>query len=113
MKAILGIKKAKKILTSLGFSPKMLGYFYLIELFEIKMNNVEIFPLYKCGYEFLSCRHNKSTSSIDKAIQNAINRACNRTENTEFYRIFGSTIDDRRGKPTNKHLISTVIEKIM
>ena len=112
MDKVTKLNHAKRILTSLGISPKMLGYIYLTELFDLTINENKIFPLYKEGYEALSRLHKKSASSIDKAIQNAINKACNYTENAELYKLFGATIDEKRGKPTNKHLISTVIETI-
>lgn len=109
------LNRCKLLIHSLGISPKLNGYRYLICLIELALQDegLGVFPLYKNGYVRLATKLNKSISNIDKSIQNAINGACNRANNAELYRLFGATIDESKGKPTNKHFISTILELAM
>ena len=94
------IGRCKILLHRLGVSPKSIGYQYLVGLFVIATQK-PIYPLYKVGYAELAEKVGKSSSAIDKSIQNALSSACNRTDNSEFYRVFGCTISEDKGKPTN------------
>ena len=106
--------KCRMLMRSMGLSPKLSGYKYLVELMQLgfTLGIDNLFPLYKKGYVLLSGQLHKSVANIDKSIQNVICAACGNTNSVEFYRVFGSTIDEGKGKPTNKHFISTIYSVI-
>ena len=105
------VNECKRLMHSFGLSPKRVGFSYLVDLFEFSYHG-GIFPLSRRGYVMVAEKENKSPLCIDKSIQNVISCACNCTNVDELYRVFGNTIDENRGKPTNKHFISTILELV-
>ena len=51
-------------------------------------------------------------ASIEKHIQNAISAAWLRGDVEVLYREFGETLDEDRGKPTNKQFVLTALERL-
>jgi two-component system response regulator (stage 0 sporulation protein A) len=76
------------------------------------IEGVDILPLSKNGYLLLAEKYLKSSSTIEKDIQNAVSSAWLKGDVDVLNNEFGSTIDMRKGKPSNKHFILTAIEKI-
>ena len=53
-----------------------------------------------------------SVASIEKDIQNAISTAWLRGNVDTLYKEFGETLDEDKGKPTNKQFLLTAIERM-
>jgi two-component system response regulator (stage 0 sporulation protein A) len=64
------------------------------------------------GYVSLSRKFGVSVASIEKDIQNAISTAWLRGNIDTLYREFGETLDEDKGKPTNKQFLLTALERI-
>ncbi len=104
--------KIKNYLLSLGFQPNLKGYHLLAKLIEYAMDNHIILPLKYFGYVSLSNEFNIDVASIEKDIQNAISSAWLRGDVNVLYKEFGETLDENKGKPTNKQFVLTALERL-
>lgn len=104
--------KIKKYLLSLGFQPNLKGYHLLATLIEKAKNGEQIMPLKYYGYVDLSKAYGVSEASVEKDIQNAISSAWLRGNVDVLYREFGETLDEDKGKPTNKQFLLTALERL-
>lgn len=104
--------KIKKYLLRLGFQPNLKGYHLLARLIELAAEGEEILPLKYLGYRALSREFRVDACSVEKDIQNAISSAWLRGDVDTLYGEFGETLDENKGKPTNKQFILTALERL-
>lgn len=64
------------------------------------------------GYVNLSSAFSVDKASVEKDIQNAISSAFLRGNIDVLYTEFGETLDENKGKPTNKQFVLTALERI-
>ena len=104
--------KSKKYLLQLGFQPNLKGYVLLSRLLEFALDGRDILPLKYSGYRMLESEFGVNAASIEKDIQNAISSAWLRGNVDTLYREFGETLDENKGKPTNKQFVLTALERL-
>lgn len=104
--------KAKKYLLRLGFQPNLKGYALLGRLMQYALDGGDILPLKYAGYPLLAREFNVDVASVEKDIQNAISSAWLRGNVDTLHREFGETLDENKGKPTNKQFVLTALERI-
>lgn len=104
--------KTKKYLLQLGFQPNLKGYTLLGKLIEYALDGKNILPLKYSGYPMLSSEFGVDAASVEKDIQNAISSAWLRGNVDILYREFGETLDENKGKPTNKQFVLTALERL-
>lgn len=73
---------------------------------------MDVLPLKYAGYVWLSRDFGVDTASVEKDIQNAISSAWLRGDVDTLYKEFGETLDENKGKPTNKQFVLTALERI-
>lgn len=105
-------KTVKTYLLSLGFQPNLKGYHLLAKLIMTAHDGGQIIPLKYRGYVELSNKYGVSVASVEKDIQNAISAAWLRGDIDALYREFGETLDEDKGKPTNKQFVLTALERL-
>ncbi|MBO5776997.1 MAG: sporulation initiation factor Spo0A C-terminal domain-containing protein [Clostridia bacterium] len=105
--------KIKKYLLQLGFQPNLKGYHLLASLLKLAINGEKVMPLKYFGYVALSEKFGVSVASIEKDIQNAISTAWLRGNVDTLYKEFGETLDEDKGKPTNKQFLLTALERML
>ena len=101
-----------ELLMRLGFRSNNLGFKYLVDLISRGLNGDDIAPLSRKGYMLLGEMNCKSACCIEKDIQNCINSAWLYGNSDQLYKIFGDTVSEIKGKPTNKQFIYTIIENL-
>lgn len=106
-------KNITHYLLSLGFIPNKYGYRYLYDLIEMALSDEEILPLKYVGYKEISLKCGKSVQSVEKDIQNAISAAWLKADVDRLYSEFGETVDQKKGKPSNKQFVFTALESLM
>ncbi len=74
--------------------------------------NERILPLKYYGYNIVAKSHNSRIENIEKDIQNAISSAFLKGDIDSQQSLFGNTLDEDKGKPTNKQFILTSIEHL-
>lgn len=79
----------------IGISPKTVGYKYLADAIFIKIKNPDINI-----YAMLGPRYQKTDTSIERAMQNAINRAWRTSDPTDLLTYYTARIRSDRGVPT-------------
>lgn len=113
MKAVKEMEtKIKKYLLSLGFQPNLKGYRLLAKLIGYAFDGKDVLPLKYAGYAWLANDFRVDSASVEKDIQNAISAAWLRGDVDTLYREFGETLDENKGKPTNKQFVLTALERI-
>ena len=90
-----------------GFKANNIGFNYLVDIITLGIKGENLEPMSKVGYKF-----GKNIETVKKDIQNSISNAWLFGNSDLLYQTFGATISDVKGKPTNKHFIYTMIEKI-
>lgn len=106
------MEKIHDYLLQFGFKPNNIGFNYLVEIITLGMKGVKLEPMSKFGYAIIGKKYGKSPATIEKDIQNSISNAWLYGNSDLLYETFGATISDIKGKPTNKHFIYTIIEKL-
>lgn len=113
MKAVKEMEtKIKKYLLGLGFQPNLKGYRLLAKLIGYAFDGKDVLPLKYAGYAWLANDFGVDSASVEKDIQNAISAAWLRGDVGTLYREFGETLDENKGKPTNKQFVLTALERI-
>ena len=104
--------RIKLYLLKLGFQPNLKGYRLLARLIAIAEEGEEIMPLKYHGYKRLAEEFGVGEASVEKDIQNAISAAWLRGNVDVLYCEFGETLDEDKGKPTNKQFLLTALERL-
>lgn len=104
--------KTKKYLLELGFQPNLKGYKQLSALICLALDGEDILPLKYNGYKKVAKALGADVAGIEKNIQNCISAAWLRGDVDVLYREFGETLDENKGKPTNKQFVLTALERL-
>lgn len=102
----------KLYLLKLGFQPNLKGYHLLARLIALAAEEEVIMPLKYFGYRRLAEEFGVGAASVEKDIQNAISAAWLRGDVNVLYAEFGETLDEDKGKPTNKQFVLTALERL-
>lgn len=94
-------------LDAVGISPKVIGYHYLTEAILLIMQGQ---PHNVSGV--LAKRHKKTDSSIERAMQNAINKAWRTADIDELSKYYTARINSEKGMPTLTEFIHFYANKI-
>lgn len=95
------MQRIHRELDYVGISPKAIGYQYLTDAIILSINNPQPNLCRK-----LSLKYHKSDVSIERAMQNAINRAWRVTDPDDLLKYYTARIRSDRGVPTLMEFIS-------
>ena len=104
--------RIKLYLLRLGFQRNLKGYRLLARLIALAQEGKEVMPLKYHGYRLLAEEFGVGAASVEKDIQNAISAAWLRGNVDVLYGEFGETLDEDKGKPTNKQFLLTALERL-
>lgn len=106
-------EKITKLLQALGVPAQLNGYSYLREAICLVVENPEeITAVTKQIYPAIAKKHGASAASVERAIRHAIEVSWTRGNVEEMDRIFGYTISNDKGKPTNSEYIAMIADHI-
>jgi len=94
-------------LINIGINPKVLGFNYLKEAIKITISN----PTHNIS-AYIGKKFNKSSGSVERAMQNAIERAWNLTDIDELSKNYTAKINSSKGVPTILEFIYFYANKI-
>ncbi len=98
---------------SVGIPANIKGYQYLRDAIIMSIDNAELIgAITKQLYPKVAGRHNTSPSRVERAIRHAIEVACMRGNDEVLYRLFGYTVNNNKGKPTNSEFIALIADKL-
>lgn len=100
-------------LHELGIPANIKGYIYLREaICLVTEENELISGVTKILYPMIAKQNKTTPSRVERAIRHAIEVAWGRGNIDAINRIFGFTVDTRRGKPTNSEFIAMVADRM-
>ncbi|MDD3705003.1 MAG: sporulation transcription factor Spo0A [Clostridiaceae bacterium] len=101
------------IIHEIGVPAHIKGYIYLREAITMVVNNMELLSaITKELYPSISRKFNTTPSRVERAIRHAIEVAWGRGRIDVINNLFGYTIHNVKGKPTNSEFIAMIADKI-
>ncbi len=98
---------------AVGVPANIKGYQYLRDAIIMSINDTELInAVTKQLYPKVAEKHNTSPSRVERAIRHAIEVACVRGSEEELYSLFGYTVNNDKGKPTNSEFIAMIADKL-
>jgi len=101
------------IIHEIGVPAHIKGYIYLREAITMVVNNMELLSaITKELYPSISRKYNTTPSRVERAIRHAIEVAWGRGRVDVINNLFGYTIHNVKGKPTNSEFIAMIADKL-
>lgn len=101
------------IIHELGVPAHIKGYHYLRDAIMMAVNNGEVMhSITKVLYPSVARENNTTSSRVERAIRHAIEVAWSRGKMDTIEELFGYTINNTKGKPTNSEFIALIADKI-
>ena len=101
------------ILKQVGIPAHLKGYMYLRTAILMVYSDIELLgQITKRLYPNIARQYSTTASRVEKAIRHAIEVAWNRGNTETLNGLFGYTISNGKGKPTNSEFIALIADKI-
>lgn len=101
------------IIHEIGVPAHIKGYMYLREAITMVVNDMELLSaVTKELYPSIAKKFNTTASRVERAIRHAIEVAWGRGQVETINKLFGYTIHNDKGKPTNSEFIAMVADKL-
>lgn len=101
------------IIHEIGVPAHIKGYMYLREAITMVVNDMELLSaVTKELYPSIALKYNTTASRVERAIRHAIEVAWGRGQVEAINKLFGYTIHNEKGKPTNSEFIAIIADKL-
>ncbi|SHF01324.1 sporulation transcription factor Spo0A [Caloramator proteoclasticus] len=101
------------IIHEIGVPAHIKGYMYLRDAIQMVVNDIELLSaITKELYPSIARKYNTTPSRVERAIRHAIEVAWARGQVETINKIFGYTIHNDKGKPTNSEFIAMIADKL-
>lgn len=101
------------IIHEIGVPAHIKGYLYLREAITMVVENIEMLSaVTKELYPSIAKKFNTTPSRVERAIRHAIEVAWSRGKVDTINNLFGYTVHNDKGKPTNSEFIAMVADKL-
>jgi len=105
--------KVTNILHEIGVPAHIRGYHYMREAIIMAVNDVDVLNyITKELYPSIAKRCNTTSSRVERAIRHAIEVAWSRGKVDAIDKLFGYTISNHKGKPTNSEFIALIADRL-
>ena len=102
-----------EIIHEVGVPAHIKGYQYLRDAIILSVNDMEMLnSITKVLYPTIAKRHQTTPSRVERAIRHAIEVAWSRGKMDTIDALFGYTVSNGKGKPTNSEFIALIADKI-
>ena len=102
-----------EIIHEIGVPAHIKGYQYLRDAIMMSVDDTEILnSITKILYPTIAKKNKTTPSRVERAIRHAIEVAWNRGKMDTIDALFGYTINNGKGKPTNSEFIALIADKI-
>ena len=110
----LGIEqRVTNILHEIGVPAHIRGYHYMREAIMMAVNNMDVLNyITKELYPAIAVRMDTTSSRVERAIRHAIEVAWSRGKLDTIDNLFGYTINNNKGKPTNSEFIALIADRL-
>lgn len=101
------------IIHEVGVPAHIKGYQYLRDAIIMSVDDIEMLnSITKILYPTIAKRHQTTSSRVERAIRHAIEVAWSRGKMDTLDELFGYTVSNGKGKPTNSEFIALIADKI-
>lgn len=101
------------IIHEIGVPAHIKGYMYLREAITMVVNDMELLSaVTKELYPSIAKKYNTTASRVERAIRHAIEVAWGRGQVDAINKLFGYTVHNENGKPTNSEFIAIIADKL-
>lgn len=101
------------IIHDIGIPAHIKGYQYLRDSIMLSVKDNEVInSITKILYPTIAKKYQTTSSRVERAIRHAIEVAWNRGNTDNLNGLFGYTISNGKGKPTNSEFIALIADKI-
>ena len=101
------------IIHEIGVPAHIKGYQYLREAIVMSVNDIEMLnSITKILYPTIAKKYQTTSSRVERAIRHAMEVAWSRGKMDTIDELFGYTIHNGKGKPTNSEFIALIADKI-
>ena len=101
------------IIHEIGVPAHIKGYMYLREAITMVVNDMELLSaVTKELYPSIAKKYNTTASRVERAIRHAIEVAWGRGQIEAINKLFGYTVHNDKGKPTNSEFIAIIADKL-
>ena len=105
--------KITKIIQEIGIPAHIKGYLYIREAITMVIDDMDYLgAVTKELYPAVASKFSTTPSRVERAIRHAIEVAWNRGKIETLDRIFGYTVSNAKGKPTNSEFIALIADKL-
>ncbi len=105
--------RVTNILIEIGVPAHIRGYNYMREAIMLAVLDIDVLNyITKELYPSIAKKCNTSPSRVERAIRHAIEVAWSRGEVTAIDNLFGYTINNHKGKPTNSEFIALIADRL-
>ena len=102
-----------KIIRDLGIPAHIKGYQYLRDAIVMSVNDMDMLnSITKILYPTIAKKYQTTSSRVERAIRHAIEVAWSRGKMDTIDEMFGYTIHNGKGKPTNSEFIALITDRI-
>ena len=101
------------ILHEIGVPAHIRGYHYMREAIMMSVNDMDVLNyITKELYPSIAKKCNTTPSRVERAIRHAIEVAWNRGKIDAIDELFGYTVNNHKGKPTNSEFIALIADRL-
>ena len=101
------------LIHEIGVPAHIKGYQYLRDAITLVVSNMDLLSaVTKELYPMVATINNTTPSRVERAIRHAIELAWNRGKMETLEALFGYTIEQQKGKPTNSEFIAIIADKL-
>lgn len=101
------------IIHEIGVPAHIKGYQYLRDAIILSVGDMEMLnSITKILYPTIAKKHQTTPSRVERAIRHAIEVAWSRGKMDTIDELFGYTVNNGKGKPTNSEFIALIADKI-
>ncbi len=101
------------VIHEIGVPAHIKGYQYLRDAIMMSVNDIDMLnSITKVLYPTIAKKHQTTPSRVERAIRHAIEVAWSRGKMDTIDALFGYTVNNGKGKPTNSEFIALISDKI-
>ncbi|MBU9738944.1 sporulation transcription factor Spo0A [Diplocloster agilis] len=101
------------IIHEIGVPAHIKGYQYLRDAIIMSVNDMDMLnSITKVLYPTIAKKHQTTPSRVERAIRHAIEVAWSRGKMDTIDELFGYTVSNGKGKPTNSEFVALIADKI-
>ena len=106
-------KEVTSVIHEIGIPAHIKGYQYLRDAIIMSINDMDILnSITKQLYPNIAKKYNTTPSRVERAIRHAIEVAWSRGKMDTIDQLFGYTVNNGKGKPTNSEFIALIADRL-